>query len=354
MSRQTTDGKPAAAAENDGNGNSEGKRKLISRWLHWILSLFVLGGLALAVLKYVNGPEVIKILKEFSWVLWLVVLGLSLAEQLCKALWFGIAFKELCGARRTTIIRAYFAGQPATLVPGGIAARIGLLAEAGCPAATAAAPVLVNSIFDQLTFVLLALITALWFEAARFPAFLTLAVMATIALLLALPLTRGWIVGLVRIVLRRFGALKHWDAFLSSLHSVARPKILISGMLLTIVAKLLTAVILDVCLRGLGVATNYPLLVLAVVLPTMIGRLTPMPAGVGPTEVGMVMLLQQDPSISLSTATAATTLYRLITILFQALVGAVIYFFFWHGRRERISGQGNQPVLEPGHQKATH
>lgn len=318
-------GQKAAAAE-----ASEPKQHGV-KWLHWVLSLVILGGLALAAAKYLQGEEVLAALRGFRWGYAAPILVLSAVYLLLKALWFGYALSALSKVPMRRVMVAYAAGQPATLIPGGIAARAGLLAEAGVPASVSSAPILLNSVLDQVSFLLLALVAALWFEAARMPALIMLTIVLAIVVALAIPATRRGLDRMLGALMRRFKWGHIWDEFTASLGKVSTLPILGGGILLTVVAKFLLVIVLDWCLRGVGLSASYPALLLAVTLPTILGRVTPMPAGAGPTEAGMIGLLVNAAQLDPNVTAAAVALFRVTTVLYHALLGALVYFLFWRG-----------------------
>ena len=131
-------------------------------------------------------------------------------------------------------------------------------------------------------------------------------------------------------ILGRFKLLDHWQKFTQSLRDVTTPQILISGMVNTAFAFMFMFGALYLALRGVG-AGNVPpaTLVLAFALPTMLGRISALPGGVGVTEAGMVGILDQ--------AAAAVTVFRLGTVLFAALVGGLVYLFGWRGAKEKAA-----------------
>jgi uncharacterized protein (TIRG00374 family) len=312
-------------------------------WLRWVLGVAILGGLILAAAKYIRGEEVLAALGRFNWAYAVPILIMSAAYLLLKAWWFTLALRSLCDVPAGVLMRAYMAGQPATLLPGGVAARAGLLAEVGVPASTSSAPVILNSVFDQVAFLLLALAGAAWYPAARGPALLMGAVVAGIGIALAVPLTRNLLTRALGAVMRKFKLGPQWEHFTLALGRLSSWRILGNGLVLTLLAKLLLVVILGLCLAAIGLHAGAPALLLATTLPTVLGRLTPLPGGVGPTEAGMVGLLGSTAQIDPSAATAAVGLFRLATIVFQALLGAAVYFFFWHAEREPQASQTAPP-----------
>ncbi len=220
------------------------------------------------------------------------------------------------------------------MLPGGIAARAGLLADAGVPPSVSSAPILLNSLLDQVSFITLAAVAALWFPVARMPALIMLAVLGALILAVSIPPLRHGLSSMLRALMKRFKWEQHWDEFAKSLGTVSTLHILGSGVLITLLAKFLLVVILDLCLAGVGLNASYPALLLAEALPTILGRITPMPAGAGPTEAGMIGLLTSAASLDVNTATAAVAIFRITTVMFHALLGALVFFIFWRGDKK--------------------
>ncbi len=95
---------------------------------------------------------------------------------------------------------------------------------------------------------------------------------------------------------------------------------------------------LDLAARGVGADVSYLTLMLAFTLPTMLGRISAMPGGVGVTEAGMVGILDAAPGVSIDQAAAATAVFRVGTVLFAALLGGLVYVLGWRGTREEARG----------------
>ncbi|HZH98090.1 MAG TPA: YbhN family protein, partial [Fimbriimonadaceae bacterium] len=86
---------------------------------------------------------------------------------------------------------------------------------------------------------------------------------------------------------------------------------------------------LHLCMMGVGKNVPIMTLLLAFALPTMLGRISALPGGVGVTEFGMTGILNAAPDVSLNEAAAAVTIFRLGTVLFTAMAGGLVYFTWW-------------------------
>jgi hypothetical protein len=94
--------------------------------------------------------------------------------------------------------------------------------------------------------------------------------------------------------------------------------------------------------EGLDLQPGLPTVILGFILPTMLGRLLPVPGGVGVTEASMVGFLASTAQANLNQLAAAVAIFRLTTIFYQAMLGAAVYFIFWGGAKESI----NQTVAQ--------
>jgi uncharacterized protein (TIRG00374 family) len=311
------------------------KRKGRFRLLQYGLHAAVLLGLIYAGMKYVNGDAFAHAIRRFDWRYAPVICLLSVGYVLIKGWRFTGMMRDLTEtAPRGLLMRAYVSGQAATLLPGGAAARAGLLKQAGIPAAETAAPLALSSLSDQAMFLLLSIAGAMWFEQARRPVLALLAVLLTVSLLLGIEATRTWLLRLIDRLMGRFKLREHWGEFREAMAQVATPPRLLSALVNTACAFVCLLVALHLALRGVG-ATGVPpmTILLAFALPTMLGRVSALPGGFGVTEAGMVGILDHAPGVTLDQAAVAVTVYRLGTVVFAALVGGLVYLFAWRGEK---------------------
>ena len=305
-------------------------------WLKYTLHAGVLIGIGFAAAKYISGDELITALRQFNWLYALPIMALSTGYLLSKAWRFHLLLKPLTPLAWSVTTRAYIAGQTMTLLPGGIAARAGLLKQAGVPVGTSSAPIALSSLLDQVVFLLCTLLAALWFDQARKPLVIVMGVLIVISVLLGIQAVRRWLLGVIEWLLGKAKLLEQWRAFIMSIRDLFKPKLILYGMLLTLFAFVLNVEALDLALNGVGADAHYATLFLAFVLPTMLGRISALPAGVGVTEAGMVSILSTVPEVSFAQAVAAVAIFRLGTVLFTALLGAFVYFFGWRGPKEAV------------------
>lgn len=307
------------------------KRNILKYTLH----VLVIGGVVWAAVKYLNGEEVLNALRTFSYDLLPYMLGLALAYFLLKAGRFIVLIEPFTDdISRWTVLKAYLSGQAMTLIPGGVAARTALMKQAGVPIAESSVPVLIHSAWDQAVFLLGGLIAALWFPAARLPVFIILSVLATVSLLFIIPTPREWILARAEQIAGYFDKKDEWHKFLDALPQVFTLKISLIAFVLTVIAFGTNIVTLGLAMRGLSLDVSYPTLFLAFIIPTMLGRLVPVPGGFGVTEASMVGFLTTTSGVGTNETTAAVSIFRIVTIVFPAVLGMIVYFLFWRGDEE--------------------
>lgn len=305
------------------------------RWLKHLLSLVILAGVALAAKKYLHGEEVLAALASFDTALLPLLAFLPVLYLVLKGLRFVLMMRPVTQLRDSVIFRAFLAGQAATLVPGGVAARAGLLTQAGEPLGRTVAPVALSSVLDQVMFVLGAVLAALAFPAARQPTAITVAVVLGLAALLLNRRVRTWLMGMAERGARRLGLTAPWNDFRESLPAVVTVPRMAQALALTALAFFLKIVIFAVSMDGVGHSLPYAVLFLAYILPTMLGRIAPTPGGVGLTEAGMVGLMAATSPVPLEVAAAGVAIFRVATVLYEAVLGAFVYFLAWKGEGER-------------------
>lgn len=198
-----------------------------SKYLKYGLHIAILVGVIWAVVKYVNGQEVLKALQNFNYVYLPFMIVLAIGYFLIKTIRFILLMSPFSEAvPRLVIGKGYISGQAATLLPGGIAARVGLMNQVGIPFAQSSVPVAVHSGWDQAIFLLGGLIAALWFPAARLPVLIILGLLALVGLLLLIPATRSRLAGLAERIAKRFDFEEQWQRFLDAVPMVFTKKIM--------------------------------------------------------------------------------------------------------------------------------
>lgn len=304
------------------------------RKLRYVLHVGVLVGLVWAGTKFINGAEFWAAIHRFEWTYLPYVLACTLTYFALKAARFSYLLRRVNRARTGVLLRAYLAGQAYTVLPGGVAARAGLLKQAGIPVEQSGAAVALSSLSDGLALLFGALISALWFDAARKPALVFLSALILVSVLLGVQATRTWLLTLVERLMGRFGVLEKWRGFVESVRDILSFRTVLVSLAFTLASLLIIVLALELCLEGVGARVSYGTDWLAVTLPGLLGRVSAMPAGVGVTEAGMVSILDAAPGVRVDQAAAGVTMYRVWTVLFECVLGAAVYLLAWRGRAE--------------------
>jgi uncharacterized protein (TIRG00374 family) len=302
---------------------------LNKKWLKYGLHVAVLVGVVWAGVKTLNGEEVQKALDNFNWWIAPIVCLLGLGSVLIKAWRFATLLKQTNDISRSVAMKAYVAGQSMTLLPGGIAARSGLLEQVGVKVEESSPAVALSSITDQLAFILCGSIAAMWFEAARKPVLIFLAFLAVLGLILGFEASRTWLIKVIEIILGKFNWHEKWRGFVDGMAKTVDFKVIAVGVGNALMSFALLALALYLCMQGVGKNLPIMIVLLAYTIPTMIGRISAMPGGFGLTEVGMVGVLDKMPGVRLDQAAAAVLVFRVGTVLFTALVGGILYYTGW-------------------------
>lgn len=297
------------------------------------LYALVMVSLGVAARRYLSGEAFLAALGSFNWSYALLVVGLTGVYMVFKGLRFMVFLAPLIEFGRGAIVRAYFAGQVATLLPAGSVSRVAVMAEIGVPVPKASAAVLFASLTDQAVLIFSLIVTALWLEAARRPALIFLAALAGIVALLAIKEVRVHLLNAATWLMKKLHLEDKWNSFRSALDEGVTLKVVLLGLGFSTAAFAVMPPTLALALRGLELSVSPATLVLAYVLPTVLGRLSTLPAGLGVTEASMVGILSAGSGVEANSAAAAVAVFRAGTVFFAALLGGVVYLF------ERFSGR---------------
>lgn len=299
----------------------------------------MLVGLFIGGQKYLSGDEFWQAIGRFRWIYAPPILGLMLAYLAIRGARFGVALHSLSGLDRWTAGLCSVAGEGAALMPGGVMTYLAMLKEVGVKVGRSGASVAWVSLLDQGLFVSLSVVAALWIPVARSGAFAVLLMLVAVAVLLAIPMTRLWIIVAWETVLLKVGALVSWRTGLDAMRDLLSVRILGAGLLFTVAAALTMGGALNLAVSGLDADITFAAALLAYTISTMLGRLTPLPGGVGVTEAALVGVLHKVGGISLEQAAAATAIFRVGTTLFGAVVGTAVYALLWNRRVSTIAKQ---------------
>lgn len=309
---------------------------------HRILSLILIIGLVMAGYKYLDWHLMVKAWATFSWTSTIWLLLLPAGYLALKAWRFVLLMRSVEDIPVSTLMRGYAASQSASLLPGGFAARSAILAQAGVPAEQSVGPVLVNSGMDQFVLLTAGIFLAYWYEDIRIAALVLTVILVALVTILCFESSRSWVTGLLEKAAKKFNKLEKMKEFEKACVSMMNLRLFVSALALSVVASAASYVILCIVVGALGFKVEYWPLAAAFVIPTLLGRLSPLPAGAGVTEAGMVAFVAAQTSMSVNEAAAATTLMRIFDVVVPALYGGIIYAFFWSGDKEPAHDSENE------------
>ena len=301
----------------------------------WALNGLVLGGLLIAATKYLRGGQFWNAVAHFHAIYALPIFALTLLYLAIRGVRFGVPLHYLSRLSRVTAGVASVSGEGAALMPGGVMTYLAMLKEVGIKVGSSGASVAWISVLDQGLFVSLSLVAALWLPAARRGAFAVLTTLILVGILSAIPLTRLWLSVAWESLLLKIGALVSWRDGLHAMRDLFNARVMGAGLLLTLGAALTMAGALNLAVSGLGADITFASALLAYTLSSMLGRLTPLPGGVGVTEAALVGVLHKVGGLTLDQAAAATAIFRVGTTLLGAVVGTAVYALWWNRRVAR-------------------
>lgn len=310
----------------------------MNKYLKYGLHAAVLIGIVIAGFKYLNGGDILEALRSFDHRYTPVMLLLTALYLLLTSWRFGFLMQPIVEAAWSVVMRAYAAGQAATLLPGGVAARAAILKQAGIPVSDSAGPILFSSLASQAVLLIVTLVAALWYPPARLPALITVGAIVVLAAPFLVPGVRVAVRKFTDRIARRFDSEETWRRSLHAARDIVNLRTLLVALGITALSVALTIAVLALAVQGVGASVPLSVLILAYVLPTIVGRLSGLPAGgVGVTEAGMVGLLTSLGGVSSGEAVAAVALFRITTVFFQALLGGAVYLLAWRGDAEHAA-----------------
>ncbi len=302
-------------------------------WLRHAFSVLIVLGLVLAGFKYLDLDLMVEAWRQFSWKALGGLLVLPALYLGLKSWRFYLLMRSAQpDISASTVMKGYAASQSASLLPAGFAARSMILTQAGVPVERSMSPVLANSAIDQLTLLVGGLILGIWYESVREASSILALVLALLVLVVWFRGSRAWLGARLRRIGRKIGQEKKIEEFLEACWSLVNPRLFLSVFLLSVVADLMSYLTLVLVVVALGLKVQLGALAAAFLIPTLLGRMSPLPAGAGVTEAGMIALMANHGGMTIHQAAAATTLMRGIDVVLPALYGAAIYLFGWRAQ----------------------
>jgi uncharacterized protein (TIRG00374 family) len=305
------------------------------KFLKHIFSLIMVAGLAVAAYKYLDIHLMVKAWKKFSWSSLVVLLALPLGYMIAKSWRFLLLMRAADPeVEAGPVVRGFVASQALSLLPVGFAARSAMLTQAGIPAERSVGPVLANSFTDQFVLLVSGLFLAVWYPKLRMASLVLTAILAVSGLALRYEPSRAKILGMLEWLAVKVKQEEKLEEFLVACGAMASLSLMARTLTLSVLANLASYGILCVVVRSLGFEAEYWPLGAAFVIPNLLGRMSPLPAGAGVTEAGMVGFMAETTAMNASQAAAAVALMRLFDVVVPALYGGIVYLFAWRGEKE--------------------
>lgn len=306
----------------------------------WIASILVVTAVVVALFEYVDSHLLVAVLHnaQWYWIIWAVALTMLLI--LVEAVEFSIMLGKNADISLGEMALIYFASQAPTALPGGIFFKgVMLHRQAGTPMSVATPAILLQSFADYITLVGTAVVASLYFHRQNG---WTIAIAVGLVVVIG-PLFNGrvrhlilrWISG----VAESRGMEGKLDSFLCAAYGLLSRQMISLLLVVGVILFALNIAVLWFVARAFGVWGSIWEMALVYALPSLLGRISALPLGIGVIDVTMVGTLRLLPHVDLSTAVVVVGMYRLVRYLLPVLVGVVLYFAVWLPSRTRAENE---------------
>lgn len=300
-----------------------------------ILSLIFALVVILALAFYADLPQLLDAIGKFHWQFLPLALGVTLVNYLLRFVrWhYYLSVIDLRTLPRRDSFLIFFSGLSLTMTPGkvGELMKAFLLKERAGASVSATAPIIAaERLTDLLGVFFLAAIGLAFFPVGLTAlALFLIAVVAFIIVVQQRTLAERVLQLAARLpLLGRFVPIAR--QLYASTYLLLRLRPLLIALALAIVAWFAECVAFFFVLIGLGQAPSVLLLFHATFIyaaASLLGAISMLPGGLGATEGGMALLLQQIVSLPRDQAVAATLSVRLCTLWFAVLLGLIALLF---------------------------
>lgn len=287
-------------------------------------------GLGVAGYKYLDSDALAQAWSKFSWTSIGWLLWIPAFYLFFKSVRFAVLMAPSTKVAGSRIMLGYAASQAASLLPGGVAMRAAMMHRLGVPVEESSGPILANSASDQFLLLSTGLVLCYHYPNFRTSAFVLSGLLLLLIVLLSVRVTRKKIESLVEAGLERLGQAERLEAFYHNLHQLADTKLWAKVMFWTLLANSASVVALCMVVHSFGFEVEPWPLTAAFVVPGLIGRLSPLPAGAGVTEAGMIGFMAAQTSMSYEQAAVATLVFRIVDIVLPAIYGGLCQLLFVH------------------------
>lgn len=290
-----------------------------------LLAVITLVGLTVVCFKYLDIDAMRQAWQSFSWSACGLLLMLPVLYLLFKSYRFYLLLRPLTSAPAKDIMMGYAASQAASLLPGGVAMRAAMMARLGVPVERSSGPVLANSACDQLFLLLVGLGLCYRYPELRMTALGLTGVLLFMVAVVWHPKSRAWIASSLGGVAQRLDKQKWLERFFECLSILCNLNLFWKAMFWTTLANLVSLTTLGTVVYSFGLPVEPAVLTAAYVIPNLLGRLSPLPAGAGVIEAGMVGFIATQSAMGQNEAAVVTIIFRIVDVVLPAIYGALCH-----------------------------
>jgi uncharacterized protein (TIRG00374 family) len=297
-----------------------------------ILSLLFALVVFVALAFYADAPRLLSAFDQFDWRFFLPALAITLLNYLLRfARWHYylrvLAIREIT-PRDSFLI--FLSGFSLTMTPGKLGELLKSLllkSKCGTPLSYSAPIIAIERLTDALGMVILAATGLTFFPQFGVGALIAIVVATSAFVLLAQQRALAErvfaLIERVRVLARFAGVARNLYA---SAFQLLQFKPLVIAIALAVAAWFAECVAFLFVLMGIGRAPSPVLLLQATFIyaaASLFGAAVMTPGGLGATEGGMALLLEQIVAVARESAVAATLIVRLCTLWFAVLLGVI-------------------------------
>ena len=280
----------------------------------------------LALTIWSSLPELIAAMRDFNWVLFLPILGLSFINYLIRfAKWqYYLRILDITIPRSDSFL-IFLSGLSMSITPGKVGEVIKsyfLKSHFDIPVTRTAPTVLADRLTDLLALVLLASIGAATLHYGQ----LQLAIVSLVIIVLLVIILWKRAAFACLSLFERWKPTKRFAPKLHRLYESSRQILLPQPLLITLVLSVLAwsceAYGFYLTFQALSLPAGIGTAFFIYAFATIIGAVSMLPGGLGLTEGSMAGLLVLS-NVSKATAGAATLIIRVATLWFAVILGAI-------------------------------
>jgi len=290
----------------------------------------------IALAFYADAPRLFAAFAQFDWRFLPLALAATLANYLLRFFRWQY-YLDVIGVKdvpRRDSLLIFLSGFSLTMTPGKLGEVLKsflLKSRCGTPVSYSASIVVAERLTDVLGMVILAAVGLVFYPLGI--GALAIVLIATAAFVIVVQqraLAERLLDLLARVpVLGRFAGLAR--NLYESAYLMLRAKPLLVSIVLATAAWFGECVTFFIVLLGIGLPPSLLLLLQATFIyaaASLFGAISMLPGGLGATEGGMALLLQQIVAIAREESVAATLIVRLCTLWFAVLLGVFALLAF--------------------------